>query len=264
MPSRNCFRLGRILARQTRLAPPEIAGVASHPGPREENQDCAGTAVIAGRTVAAVADGLGGSPEGARAALSACFHAFKTARSALTRDLFNSCGDLLAVVMGFETARRRIAAEAGLRGYGPGRPGYSTTLIMLVVGDRSYAWGYLGDGAIVLRRADGRILELMRPQRRPGARSIVSGCLGPGAEGEPEFGVTPREPGDLLLLGTDGLFDLASPAGFAAEFHRRLDGSVQSGVDRALGTVAKAADKEGVICDDNMTLVAIRTPRRRP
>ena len=77
---------------------------------------------------------------------------------------------------------------------------------------------------------------------------------------KPQLGVIPRQPGDLMLLGTDGLWDIVPPEKFAHTLHRTITLPIQGPIESALAEVSSATDEIGPVCDDNLSLVALRTP----
>jgi len=83
--------------------------------------------------------------------------------------------------------------------------------------------------------------------------------------GLPVFGSTPRRPGDLLLAGTDGVFDYV-PASSPKDVMRAVinaEGHLDLVLEQVLTELADARDSGGYICEDNLTL-GLMMGRERP
>jgi serine/threonine protein phosphatase PrpC len=205
------------------------------------------------------ADGMGGHPDGEAAAEIAV----DSARRALVREFVRADRVLSLPVL----ARAAIGAAAGaLRrvapafGYRPDDAALSTTLLVLLADREHYVAAYLGDGGIVVARADGSVDVLMEPQNGD-APNIVEGCVGPsGIEGRPEVRTAPRRPGDVALVGTDGVFARV-PAEFPGRMRelvvRRADAALA--IHEALDALEAVRDEHGPVADDNLSLGALWT-----
>jgi len=166
-----------------------------------------------------VADGVGGGPRGDRASEATvtalleyvsetvdCFHGADPSRE---QDLFDRLEDTVRAV------HRTLRDEHGHTGQGP-----ATTLTMvLLVWPRAYVI-HVGDSRAYVRRR-GQLQQLTRDQTvgeymmasgvwtedqaahsRPGA--MLSSAIG-GPELDPSVGLVDIEPGDSIMLCTDGL-----------------------------------------------------------
>ncbi|MDI7269294.1 MAG: hypothetical protein QME96_14995, partial [Myxococcota bacterium] len=73
-------------------------------------------------------------------------------------------------------------------------------------------------------------------------------------------------PGDLLVLGSDGVFDRVPPdfpvrlLGFCVE----AEGDVAAAIETALDELAGLEDEAGFVCDDNLSLGLLVVPGARP
>jgi protein phosphatase len=200
---------------------------ATHVGlVREHNEDSA----FVGPYVALVADGVGGAAAGEVASATAAYlvsaHALASPEGDPAEVLTEAVRDASAV----------LRAEAARR---PERNGMATTLTALVCDGAKVVLGHLGDSRCYLFR-DGRLEQLssdhtyvqamveagrMTPAeaRTHRWRNVVLRCLdsGPasepddvgvgGADTRPDLVAVPVEPGDRLLLCSDGLSDLVGP-----------------------------------------------------
>jgi protein phosphatase len=176
-------------------------------GPRPGNEDVG----FAGRHLVAVADGVGGNVGGEVAA--------RLAVDALSAD----AGDVAA---GVARANRRLAEKVSTE---PGLAGMATTLTAVeLVGDEIVV-AHVGDSRAYLLH-DGRLRQLTHDQtfvqslvdagvinaeqaRTHPFRSIVVGSLH-GADGDLAHLETTRcpvEPGDRLLVCSDGLSSVVPP-----------------------------------------------------
>lgn len=135
-----------------------------------------------------------------------------------------------AAVENLQRAGERLgihSLQAGLR---------STLIVVVAVAD-AYYWGYIGDGAIQILHCDGRLENVLVPHRfAGGAANALAASLGPLPHGEPAFGNTPRRGGDLLLCGTDGVFDRVDGA-LSKQLLRlaiQYQGDLQRAIDQIL------------------------------
>jgi serine/threonine protein phosphatase PrpC len=148
------------------------------------------------------------------------------------------------------------------------KDGLRTTLITVVCTPSGYHYGYIGDGGLWVRRRSGDLEKLLSPHKADALHpNILAASLGPAVHGSPEFGEAERREGDLLLVGTDGVFDRIEDsfaedvAGLAAQM---FSGNLQEAVEETLRQLASAQDKAGYLCEDNMTLVLIADERDVP
>ncbi|HWP95189.1 MAG TPA: protein phosphatase 2C domain-containing protein [Gammaproteobacteria bacterium] len=232
-------------------------------GDREVNQDRACVVVADTEILLAVCDGMGGHSAG-EAAAQAAIDIF-TSR-------FKSHRPSRAEMGGFLEETVRLAHKAvyqiGARLPLEKRP--RTTCTACLVVDGVVRWAHVGDsrvyhfrkGRIHTRTRDHSAVESLYQQgfltqeqtlTHP-LRNLVEHCLG----GEPDM---PRidlgnevvlEPGDVLLLCTDGLWASLDDAAVAQALSNATD------LQEALDTAARTAEQEAHPHSDNVTAVAMR------
>lgn len=164
-----------------------------------------------------VADGMGGHEGGAEASRIAVD---------TVQEIYSSAkgGDIRAILFtAFQTAHRKILQYADSH---PGLQGMGTTCTVVVLRDHDLYYAHVGDSRLYLAREDS-IHRLTRDQSYVGKlveqgiisteeagshpqRHILTSALGAGAEVAPECPEEPLslEPGDTLVLCTDGLWSL--------------------------------------------------------
>jgi serine/threonine protein phosphatase PrpC len=250
----------------TRPEPVPCVGVCSIKGNvRARNEDAADSFSFSGRHSVVVADGCGGLPDGDLA--SRC--AVTAARRELLRSSRATPQPSLqrAAELAIAAASTAVSETAKLRGFGPGgdkrEDGFRTTLIVVVADGEHYGFAYIGDGGGWIRRGDGTIERFLLPQKAEGRLDVLTASLGPEAQGEPISGTLARRPGDLLLVGTDGVFDRVDDQ-FAHAVHARLDelrGDAVATAQFAVRQLAEFADEAGYFCDDNLSLGLLTTAR---
>jgi serine/threonine protein phosphatase PrpC len=228
---------------------------ATHRGGRPLNEDRVGYGYTRAATLLALADGMGGHPEGevaARIALQAASALFqRQARPALP-DMARFLSDALLA------AHRQIGIYASHRGMVDGP---RTTLVLAVVQDGQAAWVHSGDSRLYWAR-EGRMLVRTRdhsyaeyPQQAASPahalnRNVLFTCL--GASMRPVFEVSPPQalrPGDRLLLCSDGLWDTLDDATIVQRLCARP-------VEDAVPQLAELALQRAGEHSDNVTLLA--------
>ena len=233
-------------------------GLASVLGPvRSENQDHAIAWDQGQFRVIVVGDGMGGLPRGKEAATTA------TRRAA--RHLAEHIADgsmlhrpLEIITECFNTAGGALKIATGITG---NTTGLRTTLIVVVLTPQALFWGYIGDGGLWVYRQDGTIDNILTGHKDPDAPNVLFASLGPTVQGYPETGSTARCPGDVIFVGSDGVFDrIPDPGEFSASVvdaaRNHFDGDLQRTVDEVVHQLSEAKDADGnSICDDNLTLV---------
>lgn len=237
-------------------------GMASVAGPvRTSNQDFVQAFRVGDdTTVVAISDGLGGLPHGERSARWATIRAAVAALGLTGREANGGKPSPVDVARGAMTvASRRVAEEAAALGLEGPRAGFRTTLIVAVITHDEVGYSYIGDGGLAILRRTGVVEQLLEPQKAGGAPNVLSASLGPAMEGSPVSGTARREAGDLVLAGTDGVWDRVG-----AEFPRDVlracierDGDLQGVAEDVLAEMATFRDAAGPVCDDNMTLVLV-------
>jgi PPM family protein phosphatase len=233
-------------------------------GARETNQDRVGAVVGNEAALMIACDGMGGHSEGERAAeiaLQVTGQRFKAAPAPLLDPL-----GFLHLALG--------AAHQHIVGIGSEMPLESrprATIALCLVQRASAYWGHVGDsrayhlrnGKVVSRTRDHSHVELLvregvihadQAQAHP-MRNFVESCLG-GELLLPEMDISRRhalEPGDVLLVCTDGLWAGLSDGSVAAAF-AQPDQSLSEAL-AALGAQAVAATGAA---SDNTSAVALR------
>lgn len=238
-------------------APWSIGGRSITGQVRSKNEDYLIAAGISDYQVVVLADGCGGVPHGASASQLAADAAGAELVWHLTRS--PTCVNR-AIETAFNAAAKRLEAEGKQRGIQEAHDGLRTTLVILVAAKRRFYCCFIGDGGCEILHADGSRTVLLVPQRGdPAASNVLAASLGPQVQGKPCFGEADRKPGDLLLAGTDGVFDRVGH-----DFPRNLlrlaimkSGDLNAAVESALDDLAVAQDGNGYICDDNMTLAVV-------
>ena len=227
-------------------------------GRRASQQDYFATLERNGVTVLLLADGIGGLDEG-DVASELAVKAFK--RSVERTGLADATGALdAALERANEAVARASEALSGARGMG-------TTLVALVVGERSVHWLSVGD-SLVLRVRSGTVSRLNRQHTRmvqlrdkvrrgelsPAAaaadpqRDSITSALQGGPIPEVDRGEQARWDGDGFALASDGVLSI----GFAALQQALVGkGPPQAGVDALLERI-EAADEPG---QDNTTVI---------
>jgi serine/threonine protein phosphatase PrpC len=234
-------------------------GLASVTGPvRTHNEDSAMAFRIGDCHVMIVADGCGGHPMGGSAPRWAgTAAALSIVRSLNYKpDAVPRWGQGTATRAVFDASR--LLGEAG-RTLGllwRDRPALRTTLIIVVATPAAAGYAYIGDGGGVLLRTSGKIERFLEPQKGED-QGMLMASLGPEMDGGPVSGTLLRQEGDLLIVGTDGVFDRTTPA-FAKDLLASaldgFDGNLQALCDGFLTDFCKKTDAAGPIGDDNMTL----------
>ena len=233
-------------------------------GARETNQDRVGAVVGAEAALLIACDGMGGHAEGERAAEIALQVTSQRFRAA-TAPLLDPLGFLHLTLGAAHQQIVNIGTDIPLEN----RP--RATIALCLVQRGSAYWGHVGDsrtyhlrrGQVVARTRDHSHVELLvregviaadQAQGHP-MRNYVESCLG-GELLLPEMDVSRRhvlEPGDVLLVCTDGLWAGLSDAVVAAAFARP-----EQPLKEALAALgAQAVAVTGASCD-NTSAVALR------
>lgn len=245
-------------------------GQAQHIGKRKQQQDRSGHAsmVRGGATVVVVADGMGGMAHGDKASETALAAFLKCWREADPRtplaESLKAC---------FEAANAdvfRVADELKAAGE------VGTTLIAAAFGKDGMYWGSVGDSAIyhirggTMRQVNvfhtyGRELDLLADQgvvprvvvmNHPEREALTSFI---GLEEirmmDSNAAPLPLEPGDWILLATDGLFKTLEPG----EILSLVKGTAQ----KACEEMVKRAIDAGEPYQDNVTVLAVHAEQEK-
>ena len=231
----------------------------SRKGGREKNEDRMGYCYTKEAGLFALADGMGGHPEGevaAALALQALANLFQREAKPVLPDPLRFLHD--AVMIGHKQLLR-YAQDKKL----PDTP--RTTVVACVMQGNSAYWAHCGDsrlylvrgGRLIARTRDHSYSELQEALGRaaPGAerfnRNVLFTCL--GSPGKPMIDCTGpllMAPGDKMLLCSDGLWGTVPDAEITAQLGTRPI------TDAAPELVEQALRNGGVRCD-NVTVLAV-------
>ncbi len=225
---------------------------------RLENQDYGLCFQIDGHEVLVVADGLGGIPHGQRAAyLAVVSAAVSIIRTFGRSPRWHAPCLKSAALKAITDAGHRLAVEGDKLNISAIRGGLRTTLIVVVANKREIGYAYIGDGGGCVVHSSGEVHHFLKPQKaNEFAMNILAASLGPMTEGEPVAGFLKRSTGDVLIVGTDGIFDRVDK-GFPKDVIRgcvQFDGDLQKTAEHIVQELASFQDSAGYICDDNLTL----------
>ncbi len=237
-------------------------GLASVVGPvRTENQDHAIAWDQGQFRIIVVGDGMGGLPRGKEAAT--------TATRTVARHLAAHIADGSILDRPLEVIRESFNVAAGALRITTGitfnGDGLRTTLIVVVLTPQAMFWGYIGDGGLWVYRQDGTFDNILTGHKDPDAPNVLFASLGPTVQGYPEVGSARRCAGDVVFVGSDGVFDrIPNAVEFSASVvdaaRDHFNGDLQRTVDEVTRQLSEARDTDGSpICDDNLTL-AVAVP----
>ena len=233
----------------------------SRKGGREKNEDRMGYCFTREAGLFALADGMGGHPEGEVASQTA-LHALA---ALFQRDAKPRLADPASFLMdGVLIAHQQLLQYARAKRLSD-TP--RTTVVACVMQGKNSYWAHCGDsrlylvrgGELVSRTRDHSYLELQEALGRPGGvpgaerfnRNVLFTCL--GSPGKPMIdvqGPLRMQRGDRLLLCSDGLWGNVSDA----EITTRLCAASLN--DAALDLVEVALRVGGPRCD-NVTVLAV-------
>jgi serine/threonine protein phosphatase PrpC len=229
----------------------------SRKGGREKNEDRMGYCYTRDSGLFALADGMGGHPEGEVASQLA----LQTMAALFQRDAKPTLADPLrflhdAIIAGHHQLLR-YATEKALMD----TP--RTTIVACVLqGDAAY-WAHCGDsrlymvrdGKLIARTRDHSYSELQEtlahvvPMGEKFNRNVLFTCLGsPGKPVVDTAGPLLLHSGDRVLLCSDGLWGSVSDAEIATELAQRtISDAVPELVERALRTAGAKSDNVTII-----------------
>lgn len=229
----------------------------SRRGGREKNEDRMGYCYTRESGLFALADGMGGHPQGEVAAqialqtISAMFQRMAKPKLDDVREFLSEA--LLA-------AHHQILRHAIDKGM---LDTPRTTLVAAVVQDGRAQWIHCGDsrlymvrdGALLSRTRDHSYLELRNMALTPGLervnRNVLFTCL--GSPSKPIFDITgpvTLEQGDRILLCSDGLWGSLDDETITRELGRQ-------GVAQAVPDLVEDALRKAGSTSDNVTVVAM-------
>jgi len=258
----------KALATAMGITPPTIpdeqfASVITTKGHvRSDNQDYCLGLQMGGITAILIADGCGGASHGAYAS----YTAVREAAMFLVRA---KCGIVPQDIVPLARQALFHASDAMGKHAAAAKPpvkeGFRTTLIIILVDSQRYAFAYAGDGGGMVVRKNGTVEKFLFPQKADlDIPNVLATSLGPVLEGEPASGAVPRYSGDLLLTGTDGIWDYVGP-NFplaAAQSLAKTGGNAMLATRAIVQELADFTDAAGHICTDNLTLGLLSDPVR--
>jgi serine/threonine protein phosphatase PrpC len=224
---------------------------------RPQNQDYGFSFLIGGRQVLILADGCGGTPHGQRAAYLAVVEAACSVAKTFGGASWQSCDPQLVAQQALLDASSRLVKEGAKFGLLNPEDGLRTTLIVLIANNSDVGHAYIGDGGGCIVRTSGAVERFLTPQKAsPDQPNVLAASLGPQMQGEPVVGTIRRQAGDLVLVGTDGVFDRVEES-FPKDVLRaaiQFNGDLGTTAERIIEELAAKQDELGFICDDNLTL----------
>ena len=230
----------------------------SRRGGREKNEDRMGYSYTRDAGLFALADGMGGHPDGEVAAQLA----LQTLAAHFQREAKPALADPLrflhdAVIAGHHQLLRH-ATERSLID----TP--RTTVVACVLQDQAAYWAHCGDsrlylargGKLIARTRDHSYVELQQtmpnalPQGMPLNRNVLFTCLGSPAKPVIDTaGPLRLQPGDRMLLCSDGLWGVLSDAVICEQMTRQaLADAVPELVEQALRSAGPKSDNVTVLC----------------
>ena len=230
----------------------------SRQGGRDKNEDRMGYCYTRHAGLFAVADGMGGHPEGEVASQLA----LQVLSTSFQRECLPMLDDPLAFLQrAIGVAHRQLLAYALQRGMSDSP---RTTLVACVLQEGSAWWAHCGDSRLYLLRGsdmlartrDHSYAELRAALQKTGAapatnRNVLFTCLGSPVEPVVD-GVGPLQlqGGDRVLLCSDGLWDNVGDLDIA----RRMSAEP---IDRSVPQLVEQALRTGGVRCDNVTALAI-------
>lgn len=252
-------RSRHIRVRPTFSSAPWELGLATSKGNvRSENQDYGLCFQTDGHGVLIVADGCGGVPHGQRAAhLASVSAAVSVVRAYGTAPRWHApCVKDVAARAAIDAAHR-LAIEGDKLNVTDVRGGLRATLIVVIGDKREVGYAYIGDGGGCVVKSSGEVFAFLEPQKASDlGMNVLAASLGPTVEGDPVTGVLKRAPGDLLIVGTDGVFDRVDET-FPKDVLRgciQYSGDLQKTAEHIVAELASFQDRDGYICHDNLSI----------
>jgi len=236
-------------------------GLATNKGNvRSENQDFGLCFQTDGHDVLIVADGCGGVPHGQKAAyLATVSAAVSVVRAYGMAKRWHTPHVKDVAARALMDAAHRLTVEGDKLNVSDIRGGLRTTLIVVIANKRKREVGfaYIGDGGGCIVKSTGEVHRFLDPQKANGfALNVLAASLGPVMEGQPVTGLLKRETGDLLIVGTDGVFDRVEST-FPKDVLRgciQYRGDLQTTAEHIVQELASFQDGAGYVCDDNVTV----------
>jgi serine/threonine protein phosphatase PrpC len=231
----------------------------SRKGGREKNEDRMGYCYTRDSGLFALADGMGGHPEGEVASQLA----LQTLAARFQHDAKPTLADPLrflhdAILSGHDQLLRYATEKALID-----TP--RTTIVACVLQGNTAYWAHCGDSRLYLLRGNKLVartrdhsyselqdtLSQVVPMAERFNRNVLFTCLGsPGKPVVDTAGPLLLQPGDRVLLCSDGLWGSLSDAVIVSEFSRRP-------VAEAVPELVEQALRAGGAKSDNVTVLAI-------
>ena len=204
---------------------------------RQRNEDSA----YAGRWLYAVADGLGGHPGGDIASAAAILALAGYDQQAAADE------DPAAVLRRAFAAAAEAVAKAAMRD--PDLVTMATTLTALLRSGDQVVLGHIGDSRCY-RLRDGRLEQLSEDHvtEVPLFGTVMTRCIGGGADDAPDVTSCDARPGDRWLLCSDGLYGFVEDAAIQQALAAGTPATAVAGL-------AGLADAAG--SPDNVTVIVI-------
>jgi serine/threonine protein phosphatase PrpC len=229
----------------------------SRRGGREKNEDRMGYCYTRDAGLFALADGMGGHPEGevaSQLALQTLSALFQREAKPRLRDPLRFLHDAM------------LAGHHQLLRYATGRALLDTprtTLVACVIQDNTAYWAHCGDSRLYLVRGDKLVartrdhsyselqetLALVAPVGSRVNRNVLFTCLGsPGKPVVDTAGPLAVHPGDRVMLCSDGLWGAISDVDITEVLSTRtVADAVPELVERALRTAGEKSDNVTVL-----------------
>jgi serine/threonine protein phosphatase PrpC len=234
-------------------------GMASIKGNvRSENQDYALAFTCGKLDCLVVADGCGGLPHGRMAAYTAVAAAAATIlRECNFEGNIHRLNPEDLAVNAIYSAAHALGEKSDKLNISDMQGGLRTTLIVVVADPGKYGFAYIGDGGGTVIRNGKSAESFLVPQKAdPNMLNVLAASLGPVTEGKPESGSMPRRSGDLLLAGTDGIFDYVDDVFPSNSLNACLhfQGDLNLAANAIVNQLADFQDDFGYLCSDNLTI----------
>ena len=206
----------KAIAAKSLLEPAKIEawriGMATHKGPvRAINEDSIQVLDTGDLQVALVADGCGGMPMGRLASMLAVNGAVRALMGVLFAGKCSGISTEEVARMCLEGGRTLLTEAGRQLGITQLSEGLRTTLLVTVASKHEIGFAYIGDGGGWVLRRTGEVEQFLEPQKvDPDNLNQLAATLGPTPHGQSKSGTLTRNPGDLILTGTDGVFDNVS------------------------------------------------------
>ena len=197
----------------------------------------------------AIADGVGGLPNGDVASRLACETALWAYRHVRTRPYYWDDKRLFLKRI-FRTTNITLWQKQREIGF---EEGFATTLITLLIGERSFWAGGVGDSRIYHLGGTGKLASLFPDDVDPSGK--LTNALGISRYGlVPHVVAKPLSHNDVLLLATDGISRYIDEKVLAKQL--AMCGETTQSLTSAVEEILRGAERNG--STDNMTAILIK------